>query len=114
MKHLILIPLFIVCFAIVAYAEIYTWTDAQGTVTFTDNPNRIPARYNGSIKNGEIISVQSIKPQEALRLGRNTKLKATVPGNRVKSVADARQVALELQTEVNGHPGGDQDDPSTP
>ncbi len=114
MKHTILIPLFLVCLPIVAHAEIYTWTDDQGTVIFTDNPNMIPTRYNSSRKCGEIISIQSVKPQEAVRLGRTTKLRAAVPGNRVKSVAETRQIALELQAEVNGHPGGDQDDPSTP
>ena len=114
MKHLFLIPLFLVCIPIEAHAEIYTWTDDQGTVTFTDNPSQIPARYNSSRKCGEIISIQSVKPQEAVRLGRTTKLQAAVPGNRVKSVADARQIALELQAEVEGHPGSDQKDTFIP
>ena len=99
MKHLIIFPiLFLLSFAAAAQAEIYTWTDDQGTVTFTDNPNRIPARYSGDRKSGEIISIKIVKPQKVLRLQRNTKLKATVPGNRVKSVAAARaeQQALPL------------------
>lgn len=112
MKHLILFPLFLflVCLPIVAHAEIYTWTDDQGTVTFTDNPNQIPARYNSSRKSGEIILIQAVKPQEAPRLGRNTKLKAAIPGNRVKSVAAARQTPQEIRTEVTGHPGDDQNE----
>ena len=114
MKLLILLPIFLVFLSIVAHAEIYTWIDDQGTVIFTDNPNMIPTRYTSSRKIGDIIFIQTVKPQEALRLGRTTKLQATVPGNRVKSVADARQIALELQAEVEGHPGGDQKDTSIP
>jgi hypothetical protein len=33
-----------------AWAQIYTWTDRQGGVHFTDNPSHIPAEYRSSAR----------------------------------------------------------------
>jgi hypothetical protein len=38
------------------WAQIYKWTDRQGTVHFTDNPSRIPAEYRSQIAVEEPIS----------------------------------------------------------
>lgn len=35
----------VVLLASVANAEIYTWTDSYGTINFTDNKDKVPAKY---------------------------------------------------------------------
>ncbi len=42
------------------WAQIYKWTDHQGTVHFTDNPSRIPAEYRSKLEVERPIS--SIPP----------------------------------------------------
>ena len=117
MKRIMIFPLLILCWATLADAEIYTWTDAQGVVTFTDNPASFPGRISGKTRSDEIVSVAP--PAKALKgLGkRGTRLHATIPGNRVKSAAavvQQKQLALDRQSEVKGHLGGDQTDPAPP
>jgi|GEM_PF-2841878 len=119
MKLNIIITLLMLCVAAVANAEIYTWTNSQGTVIFTDNPTQIPARYSGSTRNGDVVSIQTIdtqkfskqplarKPQAAKSRYRTTKPMAVVkPG--------PKPVPLAFQSEIKGHLGGDQIDPAPP
>ncbi len=118
MKQLMIYSLLMLCIAVVADAEIYTWTDDQGVVTFTDNPARIPSRISGSTKSGDVISIHTLKTQKGFRKQGKTKLHATIPTNRVRSIAAAKAeqkaAPLELQSEIKGHLGGDQTDPSPP
>lgn len=116
MKRFIIFPLLILGTAAVVNAEVYTWTDEQGVVTFTDDPDKIPARISGSQKSGDVVSIQTPKAQQGLRT-RGTKLSAAIPRNRIKSTparVHKKQVPLVMQSEVKGHLGGDQTDPAPP
>ena len=118
MKHIILLLLLIVIISAAADAEIYTWTDEQGTTTYTDNPARIPSRYSGRTQVGEKIVIRSPKAQKEIKKHGKQWSQAVIPGNRTKSVAAAnahnKAVSLETQAEIKGHLGGDQQDPAPP
>jgi uncharacterized protein DUF4124 len=118
MKPTLVFPLLILCCATVVDAEVYTWTDEQGTVIYTDNPARIPARLSGRTQAGGEKTIRSPKVQKEITKHGKTWPHAAIPGNRVKSIAAARAlqkpVPLEMQSEIKGHLGGDQKDPAPP
>ena len=39
-----------------AWADVYEWTDEQGAVHFTDNPERVPAKYRQKVQQRESIT----------------------------------------------------------
>lgn len=86
MKRLILFPLLILCCAAQSNAEIYTWTDDQGVVTFTDNPAQIPSRFSGRTRNGDITTIHMLTFRKTPGRGEK-RPQAIIPGNRTKSVA---------------------------
>ncbi len=45
MKSLLYSILIFFLFSIPAGAELYEWKDDNGVVNFTDNPDKIPAKY---------------------------------------------------------------------
>lgn len=118
MKRILMIPLLILYCATVVNADIYTWTDEQGTVTYTDNPARNPARSSGRTQAGTKTSLHIPKQQKEIRKHGKRWSQAVIPAGRAKSVAAtiARQkpVSLEMQEEIKGHLGGDQKDPAPP
>lgn len=124
MRRIIIIPLLVLCSASVADAEVYTWTDARGVVTFTDNPERIPSRYSGRARQGEdnIIRIPKVQKvhsrQKETGKHRRNRPHAAIPKNRVRSVAAAlaqqKSAELEMKPEIKGHLGGDQKDPAPP
>jgi hypothetical protein len=57
----------ILCSAMYAYADTYTWTDNKGVVSFTDDPVLIPPQYRGKAKRGEDISIRSPKIRQELK-----------------------------------------------
>ena len=116
-KILIILPLILFCSTVI-YADIYTWTDDQGTVIYTDNPTLIPVRSSDITFEGPKTSLRILKKQKEIRKHGKSWSQAVIPGNRTKSVAStiARQkvVPLEMQSEIKGHLGGDQKDPAPP
>lgn len=118
MKWLMIFSLLILCGSAAVGAEIYTWTDDKGTVTFTDNPARIPASTSNRTRSGEHDSIRPPTVRKAPRKQGNKKLQAIIPENRTNSKAAAeakqKQVPLERQSEIKGHLGGDQTDPAPP
>ena len=118
MKQLLIIPLLILYCATVVNADIYTWTDEQGTVTYTDDPSRIPARNTGKTEAGKKKPIPIPRKQQEIRKHGKRWSQAVIPSNRAKSVAAAlahqRSVSLEMQEEIKGHLGGDQKDPAPP
>lgn len=118
MKQLLIIPLLILYCATVVNADIYTWTDEQGTVTYTDDPSQIPARHSGRTEAGKKKSIPIPRQQQEIRKHGKRWSQAVIPSNRAKSVAAAlahqRSVSLEMQEEIKGHLGGDQKDPAPP
>lgn len=118
MKRTLIIPLLILYFATFVNADIYTWTDEQGTVTYTDNPTRIPTRSSDTKQAGKKTSLHIPKNQKEIRKHGKKWSQAVIPGNRAKSVAatiaQQKVVPLEMQSEIKGHLGGDQKDPSPP
>lgn len=115
MKRLMIFSLLILCAAAVADAEIYTWTDEQGVVTFTDNSARVPSRFSGITESGDIISFHTRKEKKGLRKQGKSKLHATMPSNRTKSAparVQQKQLPLDKRSEIKGHLGGDQKDPA--
>lgn len=88
----IMFTLLILCSAAVTKAETYTWTDDQGTVTFTDNPARLPSHYGSSVQMEEdaIIRIPPVQKKS----GSRTTLQATIPRNRIKAtLAGVKQTA---------------------
>lgn len=57
----------ILCGALSAGAETYSWTDEQGVVSFTDDPTRIPLKYRTKVNKGEDITIQNPKVQQELK-----------------------------------------------
>ena len=118
MKRIILFSLLLLCSAALVKAEIYTWTDEQGVVTYTDNPARIPSRYGTRAQSGEIITIRSPTVLKGVRRSGNKQLQATIPHNRIKSIQQSSEqqntVPLGMQSEIKGHLGGDQKDPAPP
>jgi hypothetical protein len=120
MKRLLILTLLLLGSAAVIEAEVYTWTDEQGVVTYTDNPSRIPTRYGGVFKEGDKIIIRSPKVHKEIKKHGKKWSQAVIPENRRKSVdaalAQQRQkpLSLVMQSEVKGHLGGDQIDPAPP
>jgi hypothetical protein len=118
MKRLMIIPLLILYCAPVVNAVIYTWSDDQGTVTYTDNPALIPVRSSGITQAGTKTSIRIPKKQKEIRKHGPSWSQAVIPGNRTKSVAatisQQNDVPLEMRSEIKGHLGGDQKDPAPP
>lgn len=103
MKRIFIIPLLILYCATVVNAEVYTWTDAQGTVTFTDNPALIPVRSSGITEAGTKTSLRIPKNKKKIRKHGKKWSQAVIPGNRTESVAAAiaqqKVVPPEMQSE---------------
>lgn len=118
MNRILAALLLILCCATLVEAEIYTWTDEQGTVTYTDNPALVPARYGRTTKAGENTVIRSPPVRKEIRKHGKQWSQAVIPGNRAKSVAAAKAQfdadTLEIQAERKGHLGGDQTDPAPP
>jgi hypothetical protein len=55
----------ILAMATVALAEVYEWTDSQGGVHFTDNADKIPAKYRNKALEKELQPVIEIKDKPA-------------------------------------------------
>ena len=117
MHRMKILFLLVLCNATVVEAEVYTWTDDQGVVTYTDNAARIPFRYTGQQKEGEKIIIHRPKAQKEYRGMGKKRPQAAIPHNRLKAIQSARQhktVPLQYQAEIKGHLGGDQTDPAPP
>lgn len=118
MKQIIIIPLLILLCATGVNADIYTWTDEQGTVTFTDNPALIPDRSSDRTETRKQKNTPLPRQQKKIIKRGKRWSQAVIPGNRAKSVAAtiARQkaVSIAMQAEIKGHLGGDQKDPAPP
>lgn len=67
MKPTMLFPLLLLCGATIVNAETYRWTDAQGVVSYTDNPALIPARYRSKAISGAKITNRNLKVQKQQR-----------------------------------------------
>lgn len=116
MKRLMIFSLLILCSAAVVDAEIYTWTDEQGMVTFTDNPDSLPPRVSGSKMSGDVIHIQILTAHKGLGT-RGTKLQAAIPENRVKSIAarvQKEQLPVDTLSEAKETLAGDQTVPASP
>jgi hypothetical protein len=117
-KRILIISLLILYCAAVVNADVYTWTDGQGTVTYTDNPALIPTRSSDRTQAGKKKSLRIYKNQKEIRKHGKKWSQAVIPGNRVKSVAakidQQKVIPLEMQSEIKGHLGGDQKDPAPP
>jgi hypothetical protein len=118
MKQILIIPLLILYCATVVNADIYTWTDDQGTVTYTDNPALIPVHSSGLTQAGTKTSLRIPKKQKEIRKHGKSWSQAVIPGNRSKvvaaTIAQQKVVPLEMQSEIKEHLGGDQNDPAPP
>ncbi|NTX00049.1 MAG: DUF4124 domain-containing protein [Geobacteraceae bacterium] len=92
MNLIIVFTLVILCSSAVANAETYMWTDDQGTVTFTDNPDRLPPHYSRSEQRGDnVINLIPTVENNGRRQDKK-QLQATIPRNRIKStIARAKQ-----------------------
>lgn len=118
MKRILIIPLLILFCATIVNADIYTWTDDQGTVTFTDNPALIPVRSSGIKQEGTKASPRIPKNKKEIRKHGKKWSQAVIPRNRTKSVAatiaQQKVVTLEKRSEIKGNPGGNEKDPALP
>lgn len=118
MKRTLLIPLLILYCATVVNAEIYSWTDEQGTVIYTDNPARMTDRTSDRTQAGKNKAIPVPKQHMQIKKHGKKWSQAVIPTNRAKSVAETiaqqKVVPLEMQSEIKGHLGGDQKDPAPP
>jgi hypothetical protein len=118
MKRIVIIPLLILYCAPAVNAEIYSWTDTRGTVTYTDNPALIPTSPNVRKQSENKKPIRIPKNQKEIRKHGGKWSQAVIPGNRAKSVAATialqKDTPLEMQSEIKGHLGGDQKDPAPP
>jgi hypothetical protein len=44
------------------HATVYEWTDERGVVSFTDDPDKVPARYRKNMKKQEIETQGTVRP----------------------------------------------------
>ena len=116
MKHLMIFSLLILRSVAVVDAEVYTWTDEQGMVTFTDNPASIPSHVSGSKKSGDVVFIKILTAHKGLGT-RGTKLQAAIPENRVKSIAarvQKEELPVDTLSEAKESLAGDQTVPASP
>jgi hypothetical protein len=95
MKHVTIFTLCMLCCSAIATAEVYTWTDDQNVVIFTDNPARIPSRYSSSMQMSKdgIIRIPGV--QKKIRMSERKMLQAIVPTNRLQpDVVTPMQIPL--------------------
>jgi hypothetical protein len=118
MKRIAIIPLLILHCASAVNADMYTWTDKQGTVTFTDNPALVPAPSSDRTDAVKQKFIPIPLQQKKIRKHGKKWSQAVIPANRARSVAatiaQQKVVPLEMQSEIKGHLGGDQKDPAPP
>lgn len=117
MKRIIVFTLVLLCGAAVANTEIYTWTDDQGVVTFTDNPDRLSSRYSSKAQREENVIIRPPTVQKKIRKQGTKKLQATVPRNRIKSIVARAKPTTTSQRKLQPSKeplGGDQVDPAPP
>ena len=89
MKLPIILSLLILCNAAVADADTYKWTNAQGVVSYTDDPASIPPIYRRTALKVEGLSTHTRQQEEkALRDELTTPLQVT-PSNRGQSTPAA-------------------------
>lgn len=70
MKRIILLGSVTLLCAGSAFAETYIWEDAAGTIHFTEDLTRVPAKYRKKVRvRGDVSSEASIKPEEESQAG---------------------------------------------
>lgn len=117
MQRIMKLTLMILCCAAAVEAQVYTWTDDQGVVTYTDNPALIPTRYSGHTQDGERVTIHRPTAQKEYRGNGKKRPQAAIPRNRLKALQPGKRpkkIPLENQAEIKGHLGGDQTDPAPP
>lgn len=110
MKQRILVIAIVAGFSVAAQADIYQWVDDRGVVHFTDDPDRIPLKYQKRVK--EIPSptapvstpgggAPASNPQPAVKV-----FTPNLPGGLSEQAWRARYTALraELKTLQDGLP----------
>lgn len=92
-----LLALLLVMWACSAAAETWEWVDAQGTISFTDDPQNIPKQYGKSAKKlgGESSPpLQPVIPTPPPTIPAGTEAKGTIspaqPGTPVSPAPDAK------------------------
>jgi len=118
MKQIMLFLLIILCSTSGAVAETYKWTNDQGVVGFTDDPSMIPSQYRSKALKGENTTIRSTKVQKELRKKKGTKRQGEIRKPRIlvpagSSLPKSAPPSIQQQPN-NGHPGGDQIDPTPP
>jgi hypothetical protein len=102
--------------AAVTGAETYKWTDAKGTVSFTDDPTLIPSRYRNDallVKDATKLKPKvnkNLKKKEKKRQNQPRKARIVTPPGHVRPTP----VQEGLPETIKGHLGGDQKDPAPP
>lgn len=101
-----LIALLVLLIAVPAFADIYRWVDERGTVNFTEDFSKIPAKYRKRVK---VIPDQGIAAPEVIETsgeGKAEEKKPAVAEPAGNSPAASKQ-AVEKKKELYG--GKDED-----
>jgi hypothetical protein len=86
----------VVLFALPVFAETYTWEDDQGTVNFTEDLGKVPAKYRKKVK---IVGEEEFPPPEA---GGG----AEKPAAKVKGSGEAKEGAPSVKLDKKAVYGG--------
>jgi hypothetical protein len=77
-----------------ALAEVYTWTDPDGTVHYTDNPASVPGTIKAKTTTGVAISMVSGAPRDA---GASSPPTVAVPSGPASPTAQSEQRRIEYE-----------------
>ncbi len=80
--------LFLVLFALPAFAVTYEWVDDQGTVNFTEDLGNVPAKYRKKVKR---VGEEEFPPPETGEPVEKPAVKGKVPSEPRQGVPDTRQ-----------------------
>ncbi len=65
MKFFTCLSMMFLLISIMAHAAMYEWKDEKGVVNFTDNPEKIPAKYKKRVKKRPSIGIDSTESATA-------------------------------------------------
>lgn len=87
----IIISLCLLLFALSpALADTYEWTDSSGAINFTDNPDKVPAKYRNKVIRRDITP--DTPPEEAAKKPPQELPKIIPPPEVKKQIPDDRQI----------------------
>ncbi len=98
MKKLLVLLIFMASYA---HAEIYTWTDKQGTSHYTNSIYEIPEKYRAKAK---VLNLGIVEKNESPSPQQDTKSQTPAPAQQYQQVQPLQSAQPQMVNQPREHP----------